>query len=79
MAVQGSGIPELRQFCHSIVDKAQFRASNHFLGVELPDLLQSLEVWLAASEQESSPTVSSDCANDLKSVWPRFDSEEEIA
>ncbi|CAD6572450.1 MAG: hypothetical protein ASARMPRED_005340 [Alectoria sarmentosa] len=45
MAIQGSDIPEIRKHCHSIVARAQFRTSNHFLEVEVPDLVQSLEIF----------------------------------
>lgn len=48
LAIQGSGIPSLRRFCHSIPARAQFRATNHFLEVRLKGLVQSLELWLSA-------------------------------
>ncbi len=50
IAIPGSGIPELCKHCHSTVAKAQFRVSDHFLGVQVPDLVQSLEVWTASAE-----------------------------
>ncbi|KAL8696199.1 MAG: hypothetical protein Q9224_002922 [Gallowayella concinna] len=56
-AIQGSCIPDLRRFCHSIVASAQYRASVHFLEVELPSLIQSLEVWLSVSEQKALTTI----------------------
>lgn len=57
IAIKGSGIPELRRHCHAIVTRAQFRASNQFLEVEIPDLIQSLDVWVESAEQDSGPSV----------------------
>ncbi len=54
LAIQGSGIPELRRFCHSIPARAQFRATNHFLEVQLKGLVQSLELWLSAGGRNNS-------------------------
>ncbi len=50
IAIPGSSIPQLRKHCHSNVAKAQFRLSDHFLGVQVPDLVQSLEVRTASAE-----------------------------
>ena len=68
IAIKGSGIPELRRHCHTIVTKAQFRASNHFLEVEIPDLIQSLEVWVESAEQDSSPSVPPNRIPELQTV-----------
>ena len=57
IAIKGSGFPELRRHCHTIVTRAQFRASNHFLEVEIPDLIQSLDVWVESAEQDSDLSV----------------------
>ena len=57
IAIGGSGIPDLRCHCHTIVSRAQFRASNHFLEVEIPDLVQSLGVWVESAEQDSVPSL----------------------
>lgn len=54
LAIQGSGIPSLRRFCHSIPARAQFRATNHFLEVRLKGLVQSLELWLSAGARNNS-------------------------
>ena len=68
VAIKGSGIPELRRHCHTIVTRAQFKASNHFLEVEIPDLIQSLEVWVESAEQDSSPSVPPNCVPELQTV-----------
>lgn len=44
-----SGIPELRKFCYSIPAKAQFRAGSHYIGTQLPSLVSSLGLWIAAA------------------------------
>ncbi len=54
LAIQGSGIPRLRQFCHSVFARAQFRATNHFLEVQLKSLVQSLELRLSAGTRKDS-------------------------
>lgn len=68
IAIKGSGIPELRRHCHTIVTRAQFRASNHFLEVEIPDLIQSLEVWVESAGQHSVPSVPPNRVRDLQTV-----------
>ena len=68
IAINGSGIPQLRRHCHTIVSTAQFRASNHFLEVEIPDLMQSLEVWMESAEQISLPSVPPNCVPELQTV-----------
>ncbi|KAL8662726.1 MAG: hypothetical protein Q9168_008214, partial [Polycauliona sp. 1 TL-2023] len=65
-AIQGSGVPNLRRFCHSVVGQAQYDASIHFLEVELASLLQSLEVWLSVSEQENLVTIDPQIITDLQ-------------
>ncbi|KAI9879730.1 MAG: hypothetical protein M1830_007515 [Pleopsidium flavum] len=54
LAIAGSGIPHLRRFCHSIPARAQFRATNHFLEIQLKGLVQSLELWLSAGTKNNS-------------------------
>ena len=68
IAIEGSGIPELRRHCHTIVSRAQFRASNHFIEVEIPDLVQSLEVWVESAEQDSVPSFPPNCVPELETV-----------
>ncbi|RYP02574.1 hypothetical protein DL764_005748 [Monosporascus ibericus] len=55
--VRASGIPQLRQFCHSITAEAQFREALDRLQARLPNLINSLELWantnLAAHEREA--------------------------
>ncbi|KAL8649989.1 MAG: hypothetical protein Q9226_005335 [Calogaya cf. arnoldii] len=65
-AIQGSGIPDLRRFCHSVVAHAQYDASLHFLEVELASLLQSLQVWLSVSEQKDRVSVDPQIVTDLQ-------------
>ena len=47
-AIKGSGIPELRRFCRSVVARAQFQACDYFLQFDVPNLVQSLQTWLDA-------------------------------
>ena len=68
IAIKGSGIPELRRHCHTIVTRAQFRASSHFLEVEIPDLIQSLEVWVESAKQDSGSSVPPDRVPELQTV-----------
>ena len=68
IAIEGSGFPELRRHCHTIVSRAQFRASNHFLEVQIPDLVQSLEVWVELAEQDSVPSFPPNCVPELEKV-----------
>ena len=68
IAIKGSGIPELRCHCHTIVTRAQFKAFNHFLEVEIPDLIQSLEVWVESAEQDSGPSVPPNRVPELQTV-----------
>lgn len=70
--VPGSGIPELRHFCHSVVARSQFRVSDHFLEVEINDLVQSLEVWMASVEQGALPLIPLDCVPKLQAVSLAF-------
>ena len=46
--VDASGIPQLRKFCQSITAEAQFREALHFLRSTLPNLLNSVELWVSA-------------------------------
>ncbi|RYP68754.1 hypothetical protein DL771_006484 [Monosporascus sp. 5C6A] len=54
--IRASGIPQLRQFCHSITAEAQFREALDRLQARLPNLINSLELWannnLATHERE---------------------------
>lgn len=68
LAVKKSGIPELRQFCHSIVSRAQFRAGTHFLETEIPDLIQMLRVWIEAADQITPLNIPQDTAQKLQVV-----------
>lgn len=70
LAIKGSGIPRLRRFCHSIPARAQFRATNHFLEIQLKGLVQSLELWLSAGSKNSSLQLpSNEFSDDLRNVW----------
>ncbi|KAL8905916.1 MAG: hypothetical protein Q9171_006480 [Xanthocarpia ochracea] len=65
-AIQGSCIPDLRRFCHSVVAQAQYDATLHFLEVELSSLVQSLEAWLSVFEQKALVTVDPQIITDLR-------------
>lgn len=43
--VMGSGIPELRQFCHSVTAEARLLEAKHFLQSSLSSLLNSIDTW----------------------------------
>lgn len=68
----GSGIPELRGYCHSVVAAARSRAVKYFLQVEIHGLVQMLENWVAALDLEKPPTIPSDCVQKLHSVKKRM-------
>jgi hypothetical protein len=51
--VRASGIPELRQFCHSITAGAQLLEAKHFLQSTLSSLLNSIELWANSSPDRS--------------------------
>jgi hypothetical protein len=55
LAMKGSGIPRLRQHCHKIPCRAQFRIGHHFLTVSLKSLVQQAQLWLAGGSQETMP------------------------
>jgi len=64
-----SGIPELRQFCHTVVAEAQLQAAIHYLDVKCLGLLQQLELWTEATETEKNESViSPDCVEELRNV-----------
>ncbi|KAL8647071.1 MAG: hypothetical protein Q9210_005769 [Variospora velana] len=71
MAVHGSCVPELRRFCHSVVARAQHRASMHFLEVEVPSLIESLEVWLSVAQQKCPTAINPQIVLDLESGLKR--------
>lgn len=58
-AIEGSGVPRLRQFCHSIPARAQYRATNQFLEIQLMSLVQSLELWLKSGVRRKGPKLPS--------------------
>ncbi len=68
LAIRGSGVPELRDFCHSVVAKAQFRASNHFLETQIPGLIQSLKLWIEAADNEPGPLLPTNALPALREV-----------
>ena len=80
IAVEGSGIPDLRRFCHSIVAEAQFRAADHYIEVQIKGLIQSLQVWLTAADgQDPLPVLPADCMKDSRTVSIPFQSHGSIA
>ncbi len=66
--ISGSGVPKLRSFCHSITARAQFKASNHFLTVDVPSLVQSVEVWLDGSQRTTVAAIPTGCVSELEKV-----------
>ena len=55
LPMKGSGIPLLRQHCHKIPARAQFRIGHHFLTVSLKSLVQQVQLWLAGGSGETIP------------------------
>lgn len=56
--VIASGIPELRQFCHTITAGAQLLEAKHLLQSTLSSLLNSAELWVGSSpagQEEDNP------------------------
>lgn len=72
LSATGSGIPELRSNCRSVVAAAPSRAVKHLLKVEIHGLVQMLENWVAAFELEKPPTIPSDCVQKLHSVQKKM-------
>lgn len=69
LAVQGSGVPELRRFCYGISERANMREAEQFVKVEVPDLLQSLRVWVEAAESDTStPSIPENLIEQLRHV-----------
>ena len=64
-----SGIPELRQFCHTVVAEAQFHAAINYLDVKCLGLLKQLELWTeSTSTKLRKEVVPSDCVEQLREV-----------
>jgi hypothetical protein len=55
LPMKGSGIPLLRQHCHKIPSRAQFRIGHHFLTIRVKSLVQQVQLWLAGGSQETMP------------------------
>ncbi|TVY75935.1 hypothetical protein LSUE1_G004583, partial [Lachnellula suecica] len=55
--VRGSGIPDLRRFCHTLTAGAQLLEAKHFLQSKLASLLSSVQIWASAGP---SPTKTED-------------------
>lgn len=53
MLIDASGIQALRNHCHKIPSKAQFRIAHHFLTVSLKALVQRVQMWLAGGSRET--------------------------
>ena len=70
-----SGIPFLRQHTLSLPAKALFRFGNLFLGTHVPQLVQSLQIWLEAITSDQSCTLSGDL--DLAQWFSLFDTDVE--
>ena len=67
-AIKGSGIPELRRFCRSVVARAQFQACDYFLQFDVPNLVQSLQAWLDAYAQTPHPPSLSHVIDPIQQV-----------
>ena len=69
LAVQGSGIPDLRRSCYSIVEGDSLREAKHFLEVEVPDLVHSIKLLKeAVAETDSTPSLPIDLIEKLQDV-----------
>ena len=69
LAVQGSGVPDLRKFCRSIPEKANLKEAVQFTSVDVPDLLKSLELWVQSVEENTSTaSMPEDLISDLRKV-----------
>lgn len=55
LSIKGSGIPLLRQHCHKIPSRAQFRIGHHFLTVSVKSLVQQVQLWLVGGSPETLP------------------------
>ena len=55
LSMKGSGIPLLRQHCHKIPSRTQFRIGHHFLTVSVKSLVQQVQLWLVGGSQETLP------------------------
>lgn len=66
--VAGSGIPELRRFCHSIAADAQLLEAKHFLKSKLASLFSSLDLWACTSLPPSSDDESDNISGQDESV-----------
>ena len=54
-AVYASGIPDLRQRCHSVTAASRYREAKNLLITCFPSLLNSLQIWIGSSEDEPRP------------------------
>ncbi|MCJ1479142.1 hypothetical protein MMC13_007826 [Lambiella insularis] len=62
-----SGIPELRQFCHTVVAEAQFYAAVHYIDVKCLGLLRQLDLWTqATSIQEREQIIQPNSVEELR-------------
>lgn len=61
--VRASGVPELRQFCHTITANAQLLEAKNFLQSTLPSLLSSVELW--ANNSQGSLRIADSCRDEL--------------
>lgn len=69
IAISGSRVPELRRFCPSVATKAQFGASDHFLAVDIPSLIQHLDVWSEGSQRKTTAFIPANYVPDLQEVF----------
>ena len=71
LALSLSGIPFLRQHTLSLPAKALFRFGDLFLGTNVPQLVQSLQIWLEAIRRDKSCALSDDL--DLDNWFSEFE------
>jgi hypothetical protein len=52
IAIRGSGIPELRKYCHGVPAQRQLDVAKHFLNVSISGLLNKVYLWLADGAED---------------------------
>lgn len=67
-AIEGSGIPELRRFCRSVIARAQYQACDFFLQFDVANLVASLQAWLEAFSQTPQPPSLSHVIEPIENV-----------
>ncbi|KAH0556616.1 hypothetical protein GP486_005548 [Trichoglossum hirsutum] len=60
--INATSVLDLRRFCRSIPAKAQFEAGLHFLEIQIPTLLHSIELWISTGPEADRATKPKDTA-----------------